>query len=80
MPSRLTRKTHAFAKAAPTWNALLGLHLFEPNWLRPHRALRVPVLAPTRAFTPRPPAMAIGRTDHHRTWREVLTTPTHICR
>jgi len=76
--SALTRKTHAFAKTTPTWDALLALQVFAQNWLRPHPALRVPVLAPDRAYTPRTPAMASGLTDHCWTWHEFLTTPTYI--
>jgi len=34
----LTRKTHAFAKTATTWDALVNLHVFEQNWLHPHPA------------------------------------------
>jgi IS1 family transposase len=75
-----TRKTHAFAKAAPTWDALLGLHVFEQNWLRPHPALRMAVVAPERSYDQRTPAMAIGLTDHRWTWREFLTTPTYVSR
>jgi hypothetical protein len=72
----LTRKTHAFAKTAPTWDALLGLHVFEQNWLHPHPALRMPVVAAGRIYNQRSPAMALCLTDHVWTWREFLTTPT----
>lgn len=34
----LTRKTHAFAKREQTWDAAVGLCLFEHNWMRPLRA------------------------------------------
>lgn len=44
----LTRKTHAFAKTHATWDALLSLQLFEHNWLRPHPALRLSVVATGR--------------------------------
>jgi IS1 family transposase len=74
----LTRKTHAFAKTATTWDALLDLHVFEQNWLRPHPALRAPVMAAGRTYDRRTPAMALGVSDHVWTWREFLTTPTHI--
>ena len=78
----LTRKTHAFAKTAITWDALLGLASFEHNWLRPHPALRVPLIGWTgchdRRFERRTPAMALGLTDHPCTWTEFLTMPTHI--
>ena len=77
-----TRKTHAFAKAAQTWDALLGLHVFEQNWLHPHPALRVVLptgaAAPARRFAPRTPAMALGLADHVWTWHAFLTTPVHI--
>jgi IS1 family transposase len=74
----LTRKTHAFAKTTPTWDALLGLHLFEQNWLRPHPALRVAVAASNPRFAQRTPAMALGLSDHCWSWWEFLTTPIHI--
>jgi hypothetical protein len=76
----LTRKTHAFAKAAPTWDALLGLHLFEHNWLRPHPALHQATTTPGRVYDPRTPAMVLGLADHPWTWQEFLTTPTYITR
>ena len=69
----LTRKTHAFAKSVPTWDALFGLALFEHNWLRPHPALSQPSTMPGRYYERRTPAMAIGLTDHRWSWREFLT-------
>jgi hypothetical protein len=70
----LTRKTHAFAKDLQTWEAALALALFEINWLRPHPALRIPLVPPRdgRRYQPRTPAMAIGLTDHIWTWDEFL--------
>src|SRR5215469_12325234 len=38
----LTRKTHAFAKRDDTWDALVGLQLFDHNFHRAHQALRLP--------------------------------------
>jgi IS1 family transposase len=73
----LTRKTHAFAKTAATWDSLLAVHLFEHNWLRPHLALRVPQVSLHRHFARRTPAMALHLSDHLWTWREFLTTPVH---
>lgn len=70
----LTRKTHAFAKQARTWDAAVGLAVFAHNWLRPHPALRQPgadLPAPQR-YQRRTPAMAIGLTDHCWTWPEFL--------
>ena len=69
----LTRKTHAFAKTADTWDALLGLAVFEHNWLRAHPALRRPSATPGRRYDPRTPAMALGLTDRRWTWPEFLT-------
>jgi hypothetical protein len=70
----LTRKTHAFAKDTQTWDAALALALFEINWLRPHPALRGPLVPPQhdRRYRQRSPAMAIGLTDHIWTWDEFL--------
>jgi hypothetical protein len=77
-----TRKTHAFAKTVDTWDALLGLAIFEHNWLRPHPALRValdhPRHGPTRRFAPRTPAMALGLTDHPWRWLDFLTMPRPV--
>lgn len=70
----LTRRTHAFAKTDVTWDALVGLAIFEHNWLRPHAALRRPIAAPDRRYEQRTPAMAIGLTDHRWTWEEFFAT------
>jgi IS1 family transposase len=75
----LTRKTHAFAKTARTWDALLGLMIFEHNWLRSHPALsRLSSTVPGRCYDRRTPAMAIGLTDHRWSWREFLTTKAPV--
>ncbi len=80
----LTRKTHAFAKTANTWDALLGLAIFEHNWLRPHPALRRPIVGPTRSqdrrFERRTPAMALGLAERPWTWPELLRMPVHVSR
>jgi IS1 family transposase len=74
----LTRKTHAFAKTATTWDALLAVALFEHHWLRPHPALRQPTDVAGRRYQPRTPAMALGLTDHRWTWAEFLSTPVPV--
>jgi hypothetical protein len=76
----LTRKTHAFAKTATTWDALLDLRICEQNWLHPHYALRVPAKAMTtcRAYDRRTPAMALRLSDHVWTWCEFLMYHTRI--
>ena len=80
----LTRKTHAFAKTAATWDAPLGLAIFDHNWLRSHPALRHPLIGPTRRqdprFEQRTPAMALGLTDHPWTWPDFLALPTYASR
>jgi hypothetical protein len=70
----LTRKTHAFAKRDATFDALVHLQLFEHNWIRPHRALRLPLLTEPRRYQPRTPAMALGLTQHPWSWISFLTT------
>lgn len=73
----LTRKTHGFAKREATWDAAVTLSLFEENWMRPHRALRIKQagLADGRRYLQRSPAMALGLTDRLWTWTEFLTRP-----
>ncbi|HEX5502202.1 MAG TPA: hypothetical protein VFW96_06240 [Thermomicrobiales bacterium] len=55
-PACLARRTHAFAKAAATWDVPVGLAQFEHHWLRPHPALRWPATAPGRRYDRRTPA------------------------
>ena len=71
----LSRKTHAFAKRSRTWDACVGLCLFEHNWIKPHQALRKKQegLPDGRQYQRCTPAMAIGLTDHIWTWEEFLT-------
>jgi hypothetical protein len=71
----LTRKTHAFARCEPTWDASVGLCLFEHNWLRPHKALHQQQdgLPDGRKYLHRTPAMAMSLTDHIWTWEEFLS-------
>ena len=77
-----TRKTHAFAKTAETWDALLDLAVFEHNWLRPHPALRSPRDDPPNRqaprYEPRTPAMALGLTDHPWRWDAFLAMPIPV--
>jgi hypothetical protein len=76
----LTRKTHAFAKTAETWDAAVGLALFAHNWLWPHPALRQPAAEPGCRYDRRTPAMALGLTDHRWSWQEFLTMPARVTR
>jgi hypothetical protein len=70
----LTRKTHAFAKRDETWDALVGLQLFDHNFHRAHRALRLPVADDARRYHHRSPAMALDLTDHRWSFQELLTS------
>jgi hypothetical protein len=72
--SALTRKTHAFAKRDDTWDALVGLQLFDHTFHRAHRALRLPLADGVRRSRQRSPAMALGLTDHLWSFQDVLTT------
>lgn len=74
----LTRKTHAFAKRDETWDALVGLQLFDHNFHRAHRALRLPLVDGVRRYHHRSPAMALGLTDHRWSFLELLTTRVPI--
>jgi hypothetical protein len=74
----LTRKTHAFAKADATGDALLGLHVFEQNWLRGHPALREPEADGGRHYRRRSPAKALGLADHIWSWEEFPTRPVPV--
>ena len=71
----LTRKTYAFAKRDSPWDALVHLHLFEHDWLRPHPALRLPAPTAHRRYLPRTPAMVLTLADHPWSWTECLTSP-----
>lgn len=73
----LTRKTHAFAKRVATWTAAFSLTLFAQNWVRPHPALRLPLVtvAARPRYEQRTPAMVQGLTDHPWPLVEVLTRP-----
>ncbi len=72
----LTRKTHAFAKQDATWDALVGLQIFDHNFHRAHRSLRQPLQVPDGMYRyhHRSPAMALGVTDHLWSFHDLLTT------
>lgn len=70
----LTRKTHAFAKGDATFDALVGLQLFDHNFHRAHQAVRLPLEGGVRRYHRRSPAMALGLTDHLWSFQELLTS------
>jgi hypothetical protein len=69
----LTRKTHAFAKHDATFDALVGLQLFDHNFHRAHRILRLPGGVGVCRYRQRSPAMALGLTNHLWSFQELLT-------
>ncbi len=69
----LTRKTHAFAKRDVTWDALIGLQLFDHNFQRAHRSLRLLLGEGIHRSQHRSPAMALGVTDHLWSLQDLLT-------
>ena len=68
----LTRKTHAFAKRDATWDALVGLQIFDHHFHRAHQALRLPFEEGVRRYRQQSPAMALGLTDHLWSFQELL--------
>jgi len=70
----LTRKTHAFAKRDATFDALVGLQVFDHNFHRAHRALRLPLAEGVHRYHHRSPAMALGLTEHLWSFQDLLTT------
>jgi hypothetical protein len=74
----LTRKTHAFAKRDETFDALVHLQLFDHNFHRAQRALRLSAANGVRRYHHRSPAMALGLTDHRWSLLELLTTRVPI--
>jgi hypothetical protein len=71
----LTRKTHAFAKTDATWDALLCLQIFDHNFGRYHRSLRLPHPSFPGRYLHRSPAMTLGISDHLWSLQDLLTTP-----
>ncbi len=70
----LTRKTHAFAKRYATGDALVGLQIFDHNFQRAHRCLRLPLGDGVHRYHHRSPAMALGLTDHLWSLQDLLTS------
>jgi hypothetical protein len=74
----LTRKTHAFAKRDATFDVLVGLQLFDHNFHRSHKALRLQACDGRHRYQQRSPAIALGLTDHLWSFQELLTTRIHV--
>lgn len=69
-PARRTLSPNAML----AFDALVGLQLFDHNFHRAHRALRLPVADGMRRYHHRSPAMALGLTHHRWSLLELLTT------
>jgi len=70
----LTRKTHAEALRDATFDALVGLQLFDHHFHRSQKALRLEASAGRHRYQQRSPATALGLTDHLWSFQELLTT------
>src|SRR6266702_7167494 len=66
--------THAFAKRDATFDALVDLQLFDHNFHRRHRALRLQACDGVHRYQQRSPAMALGLTEHLWSFQDLLTT------
>src|SRR6266487_2498325 len=64
---------HAFAKRDATWDALVGLQLFDHTFHRAHQALRLPCEEGVHRYRQQSPALALGLTDHLWSFQELLT-------
>ncbi|GAC1392957.1 MAG: hypothetical protein NVSMB38_18580 [Ktedonobacteraceae bacterium] len=73
----LTRKTHAFARTRRSLGCSRPPATLEHNWIRPHRALRLPMPTEMRRYQPCTPVMARGLSDHPWSWITFLTTSLH---
>jgi hypothetical protein len=65
---------HAFAKRDATWDALVGLQLFDHTFHRAHQALRLPCEEGVHRYRQQSPALALGLTDHLWSFQELLTS------
>src|SRR5216117_1798206 len=66
-PARHTPSPNAMR----AFDALVGLQLFDHNFHRAHRALRLPVADGVRRYHQRSPAMALGLTNHRWSFLEL---------
>ena len=72
---RQVRKTLAFSKHRPDYEASAIWEDSYYNWIRPHKSLRCPIEDdPLRKWLPYTPGMAAKLTDHIWTVKELLKT------
>jgi IS1 family transposase len=70
--SNLSRKSMAFAKAFPSFEAKVDLTMFRYNFIRPHRSLSKPIKLGGRKNTP---TMAAGIANRPWSMKELLQMP-----
>jgi hypothetical protein len=76
MNAHPVRRSLAFSRRDDTKIALGGWALTVYTGCRPHRSLRLLLAQPqAKKVEPRTPAMALGRTDHIWSGRDILLTP-----
>jgi IS1 family transposase/transposase-like protein len=78
--SYLHRKTLGYCKNKSNFNTNLWINLFNYNYCREHKSLRLASEKPKssifqKCWTHRTPAMAIGLTEKPLTWRFLLVAP-----
>ena len=79
----LHRKSLGFCKKKANFNTVLWINLFDYNYRRLHKSLRLPTEQPsTRRFEQKwlhqTPAMAMGLTSQQLTWRFLFVAPVRL--
>jgi IS1 family transposase len=78
----LTRKTLGYCKNKQHFKQILWINLFNYNYIRFHRSLRIKINNRPEKFTKKyhsyTPAMKIGLTQSVLTWRELIIAPIPI--
>ncbi len=78
--SYLCRKTLGYCKNAKSFDCVLAINLFNYNYCRSHKSLRIRLIEDTKKkfskiYSMSTPAMKMGLTNEQLTWRFLLITP-----
>ena len=81
--SYLQRKSLGYCKNKSNFNTILWINLFDYNYRRTHKSLRLPLEQPGRQrfqkkWLHRTPAMAMGLTQQELSWRFLFLTPIRV--
>ena len=80
--SYLQRKSLGYCKNKSNFNAILFINLFDYNYRRTHKSLRLAVnsqqVSDLKKWQHRPPAMAMGLTNQTLSWRFLLLAPIRL--